>query len=209
MKNEFLDFKIDERDPKFREAAEIVVIEQMGSASFLQRKFDIGYNRSLVLINQLETFGIVGPFEGNKARKVLLQTIDELYKFFDNEEAEIETILLGLNQVSWEDDVLDDFIFYDESIQSLNQILNKLDGKTLTPIDRKNILVALFKSHKVDFETKKAIVNVLSSGLIRPSTPFLDKDSAIQYIKIKIDSNDELVNQIWNKVKKDEIFYKN
>lgn len=65
----------DDRDDKFEEAAKIIVLHQQGSASLLQRKLKLGYNRAGRLIDQLEAAGIVGPFEGSKARKVLV--VDE------------------------------------------------------------------------------------------------------------------------------------
>ncbi|MCH9660069.1 MAG: DNA translocase FtsK, partial [Bacteroidetes bacterium] len=80
-----LDNDISERDKLFREAAEVLVIAQQGSASLLQRKLKLGYNRAGRLIDQLEAAGIVGPFEGSKARQVLVPTIDALNQLLDNE----------------------------------------------------------------------------------------------------------------------------
>lgn len=62
----------DERDPMFEDAARVLVMHQQGSTSLLQRKLKLGYNRAGRLIDQLETAGIIGPFEGSKARKVLV-----------------------------------------------------------------------------------------------------------------------------------------
>ena len=62
----------DDRDPMFEEAARVLVIHQQGSTSLLQRKLKLGYNRAGRLIDQLESAGIIGPFEGSKARKVLV-----------------------------------------------------------------------------------------------------------------------------------------
>lgn len=76
-----VDIDISERDALFREAAEVIVIAQQGSASLLQRKLKLGYNRAGRIIDQLEAAGIVGPFEGSKARQVLVPdmvTLDEL-----------------------------------------------------------------------------------------------------------------------------------
>ena len=80
-----LDNDINERDAKFREAAEVLVIAQQGSASLLQRKLKLGYNRAGRIIDQLEAAGIVGQFEGSKARDVLVPTIDALNQLLDNE----------------------------------------------------------------------------------------------------------------------------
>ena len=79
------DMDVSERDPLFREAAEIIVNAQQGSASLLQRKLKLGYNRAGRLIDQLEAAGIVGSFEGSKARSVNIQDMSSLDQFFNNE----------------------------------------------------------------------------------------------------------------------------
>ena len=81
-----LDMDISERDTLFREAAEIIVTAQQGSASLLQRKLKLGYNRAGRLIDQLEAAGIVGPFEGSKARGVNISDLVSLDHFLDNEQ---------------------------------------------------------------------------------------------------------------------------
>jgi S-DNA-T family DNA segregation ATPase FtsK/SpoIIIE len=81
-----LDMDISERDSLFREAAEIIVTAQQGSASLLQRKLKLGYNRAGRLIDQLEAAGIVGPFEGSKARNVTISDLAALDQFFSNEQ---------------------------------------------------------------------------------------------------------------------------
>jgi len=73
-----LDIDVSERDKLFREAAEVIVIAQQGSASLLQRKLKLGYNRAGRIIDQLEAAGIVGPFEGSKARQVLVTDLVSL-----------------------------------------------------------------------------------------------------------------------------------
>jgi len=80
-----LEFDISERDTLFREAAEIIVNAQQGSASLLQRKLKLGYNRAGRLIDQLEAAGIVGQFEGSKARGVNITDLASLEQFFTNE----------------------------------------------------------------------------------------------------------------------------
>ncbi|PNQ72779.1 cell division protein FtsK [Hanstruepera neustonica] len=80
-----LDIDINDRDDLFREAAEIIVTAQQGSASLLQRKLKLGYNRAGRLIDQLEAAGIVGGFEGSKARQVLVPDLTALDQLLANE----------------------------------------------------------------------------------------------------------------------------
>ncbi|WP_339629744.1 DNA translocase FtsK 4TM domain-containing protein [uncultured Maribacter sp.] len=80
-----LDNNVSERDSKFREAAEVIVIAQQGSASLIQRKLKLGYNRAGRIIDQLEAAGIVGPFEGSKARQVYVADMVALQQILDNE----------------------------------------------------------------------------------------------------------------------------
>jgi S-DNA-T family DNA segregation ATPase FtsK/SpoIIIE len=80
-----LDVDIADRDALFNEAAEVIVIAQQGSASLLQRKLKLGYNRAGRLIDQLEAAGIVGPFEGSKARQVLITDMVHLQQILENE----------------------------------------------------------------------------------------------------------------------------
>lgn len=69
---------LSERDKMFDEAAKLVVQFQQGSASFLQRKLKLGYNRAGRIVDQLEAAGIIGPFEGSKAREVLVKDMMQL-----------------------------------------------------------------------------------------------------------------------------------
>ncbi|MDX5419049.1 MAG: DNA translocase FtsK [Hymenobacteraceae bacterium] len=70
--SEKAEFDSSSKDPMFEEAARIIVQHQQGSTSLLQRRLKLGYNRAGRLIDQLEAAGIVGPFEGSKAREVLI-----------------------------------------------------------------------------------------------------------------------------------------
>lgn len=75
------------KDPLFEEAARLVVNSQQGSTSSIQRRFSIGYNRAGRIIDQLEAAGIVGPFEGSKARQVLVSdeySLEMLLKNIDD-----------------------------------------------------------------------------------------------------------------------------
>ncbi len=80
-----IDYDISERDAMFRDAAEVIVTAQQGSASLIQRKLKLGYNRAGRIIDQLEAAGIVGPFEGSKARAVLVPDILTLEKMLNEE----------------------------------------------------------------------------------------------------------------------------
>ncbi|MFN5031266.1 MAG: DNA translocase FtsK 4TM domain-containing protein [Flavobacteriia bacterium] len=75
------DFDLNEIDPMFAEAARIVIINQQGSASLLQRKLKLGYNRAGRIVDQLEGMGIIGAFQGSKAREVLFSDIESLEEF--------------------------------------------------------------------------------------------------------------------------------
>ena len=80
-----LDIDKSDRDALFRDAAEVLVIAQQGSASLLQRKLKLGYNRAGRIIDQLEAAGVVGPFEGSKARQVLVPDMVALDELLNNE----------------------------------------------------------------------------------------------------------------------------
>jgi S-DNA-T family DNA segregation ATPase FtsK/SpoIIIE len=80
------DVDLKKRDPMFDEAARLVVQHQQGSTSLIQRKLSIGYNRAGRIIDQLEAAGIVGPFEGSKARDVLCSdmiALEQILKSLD------------------------------------------------------------------------------------------------------------------------------
>jgi S-DNA-T family DNA segregation ATPase FtsK/SpoIIIE len=77
-------FDHSNRDELFEDAARIIVVNQQGSTSLLQRRLNLGYNRAGRLIDQLEKAGIVGPFKGSKAREVLMHTEAELDEHLKN-----------------------------------------------------------------------------------------------------------------------------
>ena len=72
------DVDLSQRDKMFEDSAKLVVQFQQGSASFLQRKLKLGYNRAGRIVDQLEAAGIIGPFEGSKAREVLIKDMTQL-----------------------------------------------------------------------------------------------------------------------------------
>jgi DNA segregation ATPase FtsK/SpoIIIE, S-DNA-T family len=74
-------------DPLFVDAARAIVRSQQGSVSLLQRKLSVGYARAARIVDQLEQAGIVGPFEGSKARQVLIQDEVQLDAFLADRNA--------------------------------------------------------------------------------------------------------------------------
>ncbi len=78
------DADLGPRDPMFAEAARLIVLHQQGSTSLIQRRLKLGYNRSGRIIDQLEAAGIVGPFEGSKAREVLFHDMPSLEEKLKN-----------------------------------------------------------------------------------------------------------------------------
>ena len=78
---------MSDKDVLFEEAAKLIVGHQQGSTSLIQRKLKLGYNRAGRLIDQLEAAGIVGPFEGSRAREVLIPdeySLEQLLKELNN-----------------------------------------------------------------------------------------------------------------------------
>ena len=78
------DVDLSDRDALFEDAARIIVQHQQGSASLLQRRLKLGYNRAGRIIDQLEAAGIIGQFEGSKARQVLIQDETSLEQYLES-----------------------------------------------------------------------------------------------------------------------------
>src|SRR5579863_3409241 len=78
------DFDLADRDPLFEEAARLIVMNQLGSTSLIQRKMKLGYNRAGRLMDQLEAAGVVGPGAGSKPRDVLIKTEMELNQYLNH-----------------------------------------------------------------------------------------------------------------------------
>ena len=74
----------DDLDSLFEDAAEVIVMNQQGSASLIQRKLKLGYNRAGRIIDQLEALGVVGPSRGSKAREVLIPDSLALEQFLND-----------------------------------------------------------------------------------------------------------------------------
>jgi S-DNA-T family DNA segregation ATPase FtsK/SpoIIIE len=81
--NDRTDFDVNDRDPLFEEAARLIVSNQSGSTSLIQRRMKLGYNRAGRLMDQLEAAGVVGPNQGSKVRDVLIKTDADLQQFLE------------------------------------------------------------------------------------------------------------------------------
>lgn len=79
-----MDFDVSDRDSLFEDAACLIVLHQQASTSLIQRKLKLGYNRAGRIIEQLEAVGIVGPFEGSKAREALFEDVYSLEQYLDS-----------------------------------------------------------------------------------------------------------------------------
>lgn len=78
-------FEETDIDPLLVDAAKLVVAEQSGSSSLLQRNLALGYNRAGRIMDQLQQLGVVGPFNGTTERRVLFEKPEHLQEFFDRE----------------------------------------------------------------------------------------------------------------------------
>jgi len=77
---------VEDTDDLFEEGARVIVRRQQGSVSLLQRKLAVGYTRAARIVDQLEEAGIVGPFNGTKARDVLVDDEDQLDRLLSGED---------------------------------------------------------------------------------------------------------------------------
>lgn len=83
FEDEKREFDILDKDPLFEDAARLIVQNQIGSTSLLQRRMKLGYNRAGRLMDQLEAAGVVGPNKGDKAREVLIKNEQELLEYLE------------------------------------------------------------------------------------------------------------------------------
>jgi hypothetical protein len=93
-------YEDEERDDLFEEAARIAVKTQQVSAAMLQKQLELGYNRASILIDQLETAGVIGPFEGGRARTVLIKEESALDDFLNSGAALISSTHNGSINIS-------------------------------------------------------------------------------------------------------------
>lgn len=112
---------LDSHDPLFEEAARLIVIQQQGSTSLIQRKFAIGYNRAGRLMDLLEMAGIIGAFEGSRAREVLIKNEEDLEQI--------------LNRIQIKECTESDYKEYESEDSAINQaIIDAENSSRLIPI---------------------------------------------------------------------------
>ncbi len=142
-------------DDLFAESARLVVKHQQGSTSLIQRKFSIGYNRSVRIIEQLEEAGIVGPFEGSKARQVLIA-----------DEHSLEQILNNLNSLTFSCYE----IFYERFKEEIE--IRKLEYKKQKIEDEERIEKEKIKRKMLEKEQKRRLHKEVLNELIESGEVF-------------------------------------
>ena len=142
-------------DDLFAESARLVVKHQQGSTSLIQRKFSIGYNRSVRIIEQLEEAGIVGPFEGSKARQVLIA-----------DEHSLEQILNNLNSLTFSRYE----IFYERFKEEIE--IRKLEYKKQKIEDEERIEKEKIKRKILEKEQKRRLHKEVLNELIESGEVF-------------------------------------
>ena len=134
-----LNADLDDIDPMFEDAARVVVMHQSGSTSLIQRKLKLGYNRAGRIIDQLEAAGIVGSFEGSKARQVLIPDDMALEELLNNsniseyleilkDDCHIFNLILVQSITMVQSLINNDMITFYEIYEKLDQ-LNMFDSK--------------------------------------------------------------------------------
>lgn len=148
-------------DPLFMLAARLVVAEQKGSTSLIQRKFEIGYNRAGYLMDQLEAVGIVGSSEGNRERLVLIKT-----------EYELEMLLNSINYN--EDIVLRESYIETETHDKLNMPSQPIDQSSEKEVNTEPIILPVSDSL---FNEAARLIVINQQG----STSLIQRKFAIGY----------------------------
>ena len=182
----------EDKDSLFRDAASVIVMHQQGSASSLQRKLKLGYNRAGRIIDQLEAAGIIGPFEGSKARQVL---IPDEYAIEQVLEAHIDG-QIGVNRIASIDfsinemKNLSDIIA--QQIQTYNLILANALSMIISAIQKD--LVSFYRVYEV-FDRLNVFDSTWQKTLSNNITLINDNLSNITAILEDINSNLGLIEQ--------------
>ena len=219
----------DERDSLFNQAAEIIVTQQQCSAMMLQRKLNVNYIHAGLLIDQIEASGIIGPFEGNKQRKINIANLAELEIFIKSEgfytphselfnkeylhlyESEIEERLSNwfknksqiLNDLDKDNNGLVDVIEGNDFYQLLQK-----NQKYITEIDREYVQKFIKISNYI--KSKKENIQLIFSSISNTKNE-TDLNEQVKLIKNQIHTYELLVfhsiNMIGALVKEDMISF--
>ena len=185
-RNEEIDFNSDQFDPLFKESAYLIVNHQQASASFLQRKLYLGYNKAGKIIDQLESAGIIGAFDGVIAREVKITSeyqLDLLFQkvHFEDKKHQFFTETMLSN---YEDNV----------IEELNNIREKrkVEEKELMKNNlRKEILEK--EKQKKESETLKTLKEEVKRELIEEGKILYDSELKREPIPQVI------LDKVWNR----------
>ena len=160
VNSESINFIQQDYDDLFREAAEIIVTAQQGSASLLQRKLKLGYNRCGRIIDQMETVGVVAPFDGNKARQVLITDLNSL------------DIHLADDQSS----KISEFTITEEHLKKLIEEKLKIDdNRAESLIDNMHAGKVLYKFHNGDYVMRVKSLSEFKNLLVTIENEILGK----------------------------------
>lgn len=178
------DISLCERDSLFDDAARIVVMSGQGSASFLQRKLKLGYNRAGRLIEQLEAAGIVSSFNGSSNRQVLINDVDSL-----------NLLLSNLSDSSFLNRKVN--LFYEKYYQVHENYINEQIKLELNIIREKEeeMLKENIKQELLEKERKKRIAReareeLINDGLIYNSNVNKEERRITQDVKDKVWNRD-------------------
>ncbi len=170
-------YEVAQRDPLFEYAAKLIVSNQMGSTSLIQRRMKLGYNRAGLLMDQLELAGIVGPNEGSKAREVKIKTDSDLEIFLKSSIASV--------------DLLTFYELYKEEIEkAIIEYKNELYAEQLQEEKEKIRQLLLEKDRKKQL-SKTILKELIQEGAI--SNQFIDKQGKREPIP------QEIMDQVWNR----------
>ena len=132
----------DGKDELFKEAGELIINAQQGSASLLQRKLKLGYNRAASIIDQMETAGVVAPFDDSKAREVLITDLDSFQKILIDNSSEKEQ-----TEFREKIDELHKQLVLDR-LSGLKNIFDKDDNGVIDIVENDNIFQLFFKKNQ-------------------------------------------------------------
>ncbi|GEM_PF-1439331 len=190
-------FDIQDLDPLFKEAAEIIVKTQQGSASLLQKILKLGYNRAGRLIDQLESTGIVGPFEGSKSRAVFIPDLKTLDSFLSYRK-EGETFFFrnktyNEKKAFFENNILPDKISIIE--EKVNDILIKIEEANIVELKESIRQEILEKENKK--RTKEQINSLRQEVFQEMIEEGILKDENIKKGRSPISQG--VLDKVWNR----------